>query len=211
MRSPFALGAALLLLPAALAARQADDSAVEPGSLAVSVFGYLLPEGEGDYAQPTLAFDRGRLHLEARANYEGIDAGSVWAGWNSAGGESVEWEVTPMLGVVFGSTTGVAPGVKAWLGWGGLELYSEAELLFDAEDSSSSYFYAWSEATYRPAEFVRFGVVGQRTRVRETEREIERGLLLGLSDESVDLTLAVFEPGSGDPTVVVGLALGFGP
>jgi len=104
-------------------------------SFSASAFGYLLPD-EPDHAQPTFAADRGRLHLEARYNYEGLHAGSAWAGCNFAFGRDVEFTLTPMLGVVFGDTSGVAPGYKTSLLWRKLDFNSESEFVFDTGESS---------------------------------------------------------------------------
>src|SRR5438034_7336511 len=49
--------------------------------------------------------DRGWLHLETRYNYENLETGSVWVGYNFSGGEKLQWEFTPILGGVFGNTT----------------------------------------------------------------------------------------------------------
>jgi hypothetical protein len=59
-----------------------------------------------------LTADRGWLHLETRYNYENLETGSAWVGYNFSGGEKLKWEFTPMLGGVFGNTTGVAPGYE---------------------------------------------------------------------------------------------------
>ena len=116
------------------------------------------------YVQPTVTADRDWLHLEARYNYEALDTGSAWVGYNFSGGEKLAWEFTPMLGGVFGDTTGIAPGYKGSLGWWKLELYSEGEYVFDTGDSSDSFFYNWSELTLAPVDWFRFGLVTQRTR-----------------------------------------------
>ena len=84
-----------------------------------------------NYVQPTFTADRGWLHLEARYNYEALDTGSAWVGYNFSGGEKLAWEFTPMIGGVFGDTTGIAPGYKGSLSWWKLELYSEGEYVFD--------------------------------------------------------------------------------
>ena len=62
------------------------------------------------YVSPVFAADRGWLHLEARYNDEYQKTGSLWAGYNFSAGDKIVLEVTPMLGVVFGDTTGIAPG-----------------------------------------------------------------------------------------------------
>jgi hypothetical protein len=90
-------------------------------SFGASIYGYIVPDSR-EYAQPTVTADHGRLHLEARYNYEALETGSVWVGCNFGAGEKLAWEFTPMLGGVFGNTTGIAPGYKGSLSWWKLEL-----------------------------------------------------------------------------------------
>jgi len=177
-------------------------------SFTLSVDGNLVPDGS-DYVQPTLSADRDWLHLEARYNYEALETGSAWVGWNFCGGKSLEWEFTPMIGGVFGDLKGVAPGYEGSLSWWKLELYSEGEYVFDMEDSSESFFYNWSQLTLAPVGWLRLGLVAQRTKVYETGREIQRGVLVGLSCKTVDLTTYVMNPDEGEPTVIVEVDLNF--
>jgi hypothetical protein len=133
-------------------------------SIGVTVNTYFLPE-QSNFGQPVITADRERLHLETRYNYEDLNTGSVWAGVNFSGGKTVEWEITPMVGGVIGDTDGVAPGYRGSVTWRRLEFYSEGEYVFDAHDSADSYFYNWSELSWAPVEWFRFGLVTQRTRV----------------------------------------------
>jgi len=180
----------------------------EGWSFSASVYTYFVPDDD-DYAQPTVTIDRGWLHLEARYNYEDLETGSAWVGYNLGGGEKLAWELTPMVGGVFGNTTGIAPGYKGSLGWWKLELYSEGEYVFDTDDSSDSFFYNWSELTLAPVDWFRFGLVTQRTRAYETDRDIQRGLLLGFSYRVLDLTTCLFNLDESKPTVAVALSLSF--
>ena len=75
----------------------------------------------------------------------------------------------------------IARGYKGSLSWWKLELYSQGEYVFDTTDSSESSFYNWSELTLAPADWFRFGMVTQRTRLYQTDREIQRGFLVGFS------------------------------
>ena len=117
-------------VPAAAATATPPDAGDKAWSFSASGSTYLVPD-DRNYVQPTFTADRGRLHLEARYNYEALDTGSAWLGANFSGGEKVAWEFTPMIGGVFGDTTGIAPGYKGSLGWWKLELYSEGEYVFD--------------------------------------------------------------------------------
>jgi hypothetical protein len=177
-------------------------------SFSASAYTYVVPDAH-DYVQPTITADRNWLHLEARYNYEALDTGSAWVGYNFAGGEKLAWVVTPMLGGVFGDTTGIAPGYKVSLGWWKLELYSEGEYLFDTRDSSGSFFYNWSELTVAPMDWIKVGMVTQRTRAYHTDRDIQRGFLVGLSYKQVSLTTYVFNPDESKPTVVVAVGVTF--
>jgi len=172
------------------------------------VYTYLVPDSR-DYAQPTITADRGWLHLEARYNYEALDTGSAWVGYNLGGGKKLAWELTPMLGGVFGETTGIAPGYKGSLSWWKLELYSEGEYVVDTGDSSGNFFYNWSELTLAPVEWLRVGMVTQRTRLYQTDREIQRGLLVGLSYKKVGFTAYLFNPDESRPTIVLAAGVDF--
>lgn len=173
-----------------------------------SAFTYLLPE-EPDYAQPTFMADRGRLHLEGRYNYEGLRAGSAWVGYNWSFGEKLTLDLTPMVGGVFGDTTGIAPGYEALLSWRKLELSSESEYVFDTGSSSDNFFYTWSELAWAPADWFRLGVVVQRTKVYKTDFDIQRGFLVGFAYKNATFTTYVFNPDASRPTVVLGVGLSF--
>jgi hypothetical protein len=192
---------------AAAAPSDADDDE-KAWSYSVSAYTYVVPD-DTNFVQPTFTADRGWLHLEARYNYEALDTGSAWLGYNFSGGDTLAWEFTPMIGAVFGDTTGVAPGYKGSLSWKKLELYSEGEVVFDTGSSSDSFFYNWSEVTLAPVEWFRFGLVTQRTRVYKTDREIQRGLLAGVSFKNASLTAYVFNPDDEAPTLVLAAGLTF--
>jgi len=184
---------------------EADEAA---WSFSVSAYTYFVPD-DRDYVQPTFTADRGWLHLEARYNYEALDTGSAWIGYNLGGGEKLAWELTPMVGGVFGDTSGVAPGYKGSLSWWKLELYSEGEYVFDTGNSSDSFFYNWSELTLAPADWFRFGLVAQRTRAYQTDVETQRGVLARFTYKKADLTAHVFNPGTDYPTYVLSLGISF--
>jgi hypothetical protein len=169
---------------------------------------YVLPDEE-DFVQPTFRVDRGWLHLEARYNYEDRDSGSFFAGANFEFGDKVKLTLTPMLGGLVGETNGIIPGLEADLAVGPFEAYGEAEYVFDLDDSSSHYFYMWSELSLWPTDWLRLGVVTQRTRVYQTERDIQRGLLAGFSYGRLEGTVYFFNPGSSDHFTVVSLGVSF--
>ncbi|HQR39573.1 MAG TPA: hypothetical protein PLF26_14375 [Blastocatellia bacterium] len=177
-------------------------------SYSASASTYVLPDSSV-YVQPVVTADHGRLHLEARYNYENLDTGSLWVGYNFSAGDKVTLDVTPMIGGVFGKTAGVAPGYEATLDWRRVELYSEGELVLATDSDSDSFFYNWSELSVRPFEGLRAGVVGQRTHAYRSERDIQRGFLVGLRYKQMEITGYLFDPDATRPTYVVTVAVDF--
>jgi len=177
-------------------------------SLSASAYTYVLPD-DPNYVQPTLAADRGWLHLEGRFNYEDLDTGSAWIGYNFSVGDTVTLDITPMVGAVFGNTAGIAPGYKGSLGWRMLALSSETEYVISTGGSSDSFLYTWSELEVEPADWCRFGLVVQRTKAYETEFDIQRGFFAGVSFGPADVTAYVFNPDADRPTFVVGAGVRF--
>ena len=72
-----------------------------------------------------------------------------------------------------------------------------------------SFFYNWSELTLAPLDWFRFGMVTQRTRAYQTDRDIQRGFLVGLSYKMVSFTTYVFNPDESKPTVVLAVGVTF--
>jgi hypothetical protein len=186
----------------------ANENDAKKWAFSATAMGYVVPDSR-DYVQPTITADRGWLHLEARYNYENLDTGSAWVGYNFSGGKKLAWQFIPMLGGVFGDTSGIAPGYEGTLSWWKLELYSESEYVIDARDSSGSYFYTWSELTLAPVDWLQFGLVTQRTHAYQTDRDIQRGVLLGLTYKKLSFTTYVFNPDESKPVFVFSLGLNF--
>lgn len=169
---------------------------------------YVLPDEE-DFVQPTFKIDRGLLHFESRYNYEDRDSTSFFVGANFELGHKVKLALTPMIGGLVGRTDGIVPGLEADFTVGPFEAYGEAEYVFDLHDSSSKYFYMWSELSVWLTGWLRAGMVTQRTHVYQTQRDIQRGLLVGFALKKLDGTVYFFNPGADDTFAVVALGVSF--
>jgi hypothetical protein len=161
-----------------------------------------------DYTSGIGVADRGPLHLEARINYESVGARSVFVGWTFAGGEELTWELTPLVGGAWGTTEAFVPALQASLGWGRLDFYIEAEYVRPS-DKESKYVYAWSELGFRPVEWLRAGLVAQRTRSYGGERDIQRGPFAQVTWRRLTLGGFWFNPGSSDQVLVVSIGAAF--
>ena len=183
------------------------ENSTHQWSLTPSLYGYIVPESK-DYVNANLTADHGWLHLEARYNYEALDSGSLWVGYNYQTGEKLTFEITPMLGGIFGHLSAVAPGCNFSLTYKRFSISSQSELVFDTSDSEH-FFYTWTEVTYSPWEWLRTGLVVQRTRAYKSDLDVQRGFLVGVSYKRADLAVYVFNLGWTDPTIVLATSFNF--
>jgi len=191
--------------PAPAAEPQAEDApAAEEWELSADVF-YSDPPGSEGHATTVLKGDRGPVHLEMRYGYEDLDTLSLFAGWNLSTGETVTADVTPMIGVVGGDTDGVAPGLEAEVAWDRLAWYVEAEYLFDSHDSSDDYFYSWSTLTWGFTDWLRAGLVAERTKLVDTDFEVQVGLAVEISRGPLGVSLYAYDLGTDDEYAVIAL------
>jgi len=168
---------------------------------ALTAYPTIVRGGE-NYTSAIAAADRGPLHLEARYNYESVGARSAFVGWTFAGGEAITWELTPLVGGAWGTTQAFVPGFEASAAWKQLDFYVEAEYVRDNHARADSYFYAWSELGFRPVEWQRIGIAGQRTNIYGGGRDIQRGPFAQLTWERVTIGGYWFNPGSSNQIFV---------
>ena len=197
-----ALAAVLALAPAACLAEEAP-------AWAFAATGYWnTVKGADDYGSAILSADRGPFHLEGRFNYEARHAQSGFVGWTFSGGKEVAWMVRPIAGGVAGDARGPILGLEASLTAGRFDAYVEFEHVRDRE--GGHYNYAWSEAAFKPAEWLRLGLVAQRTRIYgEDHRELQRGGLVQVIHKSLTVGAYWFNPGSDDQVVMVSAGVTF--
>ena len=206
------VGFAAMVAAASTTAFAADDDASgrrasrpeKPAwEFGLTAYPTIVRDGE-NYTSVIGVADRGPWHLEARYNYESIGARSAFVGWTFSGGEDFTWELTPLLGGVWGTTRGFVPGLEASLAWGSVDLYVEGEYVRSSVDLDESYLYAWTELGYSPFEWLRIGIAGQRTNAYGSDREIQRGPFAQFTWRRVTVGGYWFNPGSSDQ-IFVGL------
>lgn len=196
----------IVLLFHATAARADDGAPKVSGS--VTGFYYAMRD-ESDFGVGVASINRDALHLEGRYNYEARDSGSLFVGWNFSGGDRVTFQFTPILGVFFGESRGVIPGFEASVAYGSIDFYIEAEYVADSRHRDDSYYYAWSELGWKPVQWLRLGLVGQRTRTVHTERDFERGLFAQVMVGPATLGIYAFNPDSSSRYVIGALGVAF--
>jgi hypothetical protein len=99
-----------------------EPAALQPWEYTFTIDSYTGPE-RTSYVNPVITADHNWLHLEARYNDENLRTASLWVGYNFRRGDvsadgKWEFDITPMLGGVFGRTNGIAPGCEVSLRYG---------------------------------------------------------------------------------------------
>jgi hypothetical protein len=203
-------GALFALLVFAAMETNASDPGSETHEWSGNVTGYYYAmRDQPDFGVGVAALNRGPLHLEARYNYEVHDAGSLFLGWNFSGGDSLTFQLTPIVGILFGAARGVVPGFEATVGWRTLDAYIEAEYVHDTKNASDSYYYAWTELGWKPVEWLRVGIAGQRTRVVHTDRDLQRGVFAQVMVGKATLGVYAFNPDAASRYAIVALGVQF--
>jgi hypothetical protein len=208
--------AIVLLVPGPIAfAQTSNGTSPQPSVPSPSAWSFSATadtyvfKNDDDYVQPTVTADRGALHLESRYNYEERHSASGFVGWNLEAGDTVKLELTPMFGGMAGKTTGVIPAVELTLTFLRFELYSEGEYVIDLKESRNRFLYNWSEFNLWPTDWLRAGGVVQRTRTLHEPRDIQGGLLGGVTVGRVEGAAYFFTPWSADRFFVASVGLSF--
>ena len=197
-----------------IASIKTPTSAEQSWAYTLTVDGFIVPEGTS-YVDPVLTADHNWLHLEARYNEESLRTGSLWVGYNLSrgkvsAGDKWEFDVTPMIGGVFGRLNGIAPGCEASLNYKKKVILSIGnEYVFDTTSKSGNFYYAWPQLTYSPVQWLHVGAVAQHTAAYQTALNIQRGFLVGFSHKKMEFTTYVFGPGTSSATVVLETGVSF--
>ena len=156
---------------------------------------------------PVYQVNKDWLHLEARYYYEDENTFSAWFGYNFTGGNKFEYTITPMIGGILGNTDGIAPGLELDFCFFGFEFYSESEYIFDFDGKEEYFYYNWTDFTYSPLDWLWFGLSIQRTKLYETDLEIQRGLELGGGYRWIGLTGYIYNLGWDEPYGIITLSV----
>jgi hypothetical protein len=185
----------------------ADSTDTAPWDVGVEASFYFVEKDI--YVLPVLTADYHHLHLESRYNYEDFQTLSLFAGYNIETEGKISLLLTPMLGIAFGNTSGIIPGLEATVSWSALELYTETEWLIDPGDAANNFIYTWSDLTYAPLDHFYFGLSGQRTRTIDTGFEIERGIVAGYYNDWLTISAYTYNIGTEDFFFLFNTAVSF--
>jgi len=198
----------LFLLHCNLFAQEANDSLQSPWSFSTTGYFYFLPEEENTYT--LLGYvDYKQLHTEVRYNYEAQNAASFFAGWRFETGGKAAIGITPMMGFLFGDAEGIIPALELDLAYKKFDFYSEMEYVIDVEGKENNFFYVWGEVAVSPLESLRTGISYQKTRLYQTDREVQRGIFAQYSFWKLTAGIHYFNPFADDNFLIGMLSIEF--
>ena len=169
---------------------------------------YLVPFDRDNLVVMAYA-DYGNIHYEARYNYEDLNTASVFGGYRLESGKAFVFGATPIGGIVFGNVNGVAPGLLLDATWKQFDFYSESEYVVDFSNSESNFFYTWTELAWSPSEFLRTGLSANRTRLYQTDLELQRGVFAQYTWRSLTAGVHWFNPAAEEEFLIATLAVSF--
>ena len=191
-----------------LCAQNGADSSHSKWSFSASTYYYIIP-GDKNTATAIGYADYKSLHLEGRYNYEDRQTGSLFAGWRFETGNKFVFGATPMIGIVIGNTDGIAPGLELDATYGIFDYYSETEYLFDFSSSENNFLYTWGEIGVTPFSSFRTGISYQRTKLYQSQFEVQRGVFAEYSFWKITTGVYYFDPFSNSQFVIASLSIDF--
>lgn len=145
------------------------------------------------------------FYAEARYNYEDIKTASVYAGKNYSWGNSVQYSITPMAGVVFGNYNGISVAANSEVEYSGFNFSGQLQYTLNTKNNMENFFYNWVELSHSFLKKMYGGISLQQTVLHKGRLVTETGLLLGFNAGKVTVPVYLFNPLSKQKSITAGL------
>jgi hypothetical protein len=114
-----------------------------------------------------------------------------------------------MTGFAMGNTGGFLFGGEMTFTLGNFELYNESEYLAGYDSKQDNFFYAWTDFTYSPTNWLSFGYSSQITKPILFDYEFSNGFVLGGSYKNFELSGYLYDLWTDTPFVMFALSFSF--
>ena len=145
------------------------------------------------------------FYTELRYNYEDSKTVSLYFGKNFSGGKELNFDITPMLGVVAGRYNGGSFAMNMELEYKRIFLSADAQYTVHKSRHSDNFFFSWSELTYHSLKWLFTGISVQQTKLNRQETETEYGMLLCIATKKISFPVYLFSPFSNDQNFIIGI------
>lgn len=144
-------------------------------------------------------------HTEFRYNYEESQAASLHFGKKFSIPSSVNLEIIPMAGVIFGKLNGASAGTMVELSFNKIYFTSEPQYVHSFRYKDESYFYSWSELVYEFSPALYGGLALQQTKPHRAPDFFEPGVVAAASIKNFEIPFYCFSPFKSNKNFVLGV------
>jgi len=145
------------------------------------------------------------IYTEMRYNYEALKTASVYMGKNFAKEGRVSYDVTPMIGMVFGNFNGGSLAVNMELEHKKTFISMQTQYTISRDAKENNFFFNWTELGYQPLKWFYTGVSTQQTQVYKTKFISEYGILAGFIIKKITIPVYVFNPLNTNRNFIIGI------
>jgi len=147
-----------------------------------------------------------QTYVEARYNYEELNAFSFYLGRTFTGKNKLTYSVTPILGGVVGKFRGGSAGVNVVAEYGKIFFSTQSQYTVSFHEASDDFLFAWSDLVYQPWKWFYVGLSTQQTLLTHDKSFVgESGIALGFVKGKWTFPLYCFSPLGDGKYLVLGI------
>ena len=165
----------------------------------------FLGQGQDYVWMPIFHYEAKKgLYAEVRYNYEDAQTLSFFGGKKFAGGKSIQYSITPMLGYSIGTFSGISLAANAEVEWKSFYLSSQTQYSIANKNSAVDFFFNWSELAYNISDNFFGGVAIQYT-LQQGISDVEPGFVGGINFKNFSMPFYAFSPFKSNRYFILGL------
>jgi hypothetical protein len=148
-----------------------------------------------------------KWYAEGRYNYEDLRTFSFYIGKAFSRKQKLSYELTPIIGGAIGNFNGISTGINVDADYDNFLFSLQSQYSLSTDQSTSNFFYNWSELAYQPLAWCYGGLSIQHTRLYNTQTTFEPGILIGFIIKNITIPLYSFAPFNKNRYFMFGLTI----
>ena len=145
------------------------------------------------------------VYTEMRYNYEDVETASVYLGKSFSKEGNLSYDITPMLGIVFGNFNGGSLAVNMDIELKKTFLSMQTQYTVSSDAKENNFLFNWTELAYQPLQWFYTGVSMQQTKIYNSSFKSEYGVLVGFLVKKFTIPVYVFNPVNKNRNFIVGI------
>ena len=145
------------------------------------------------------------VYTEMRYNYEEMETASVYLGKSFSKERELSYDITPMLGMVFGNFNGGSLAINMDVEYKKTFVSMQMQYTASSDAKENNFLFNWTEMAYQPLEWFYTGVSMQQTKMYKTGFKSEYGVLIGFLVKKFTIPVYVFSPVNKNRNFIVGI------